>query len=222
MGKQAILFDMDGVLFDSMPLHAKCWVEACRKFGLNATEQDTYMNEGRTALSTIDIFTREQWGRAVRPEEVDEIYAEKCRLFNLCPEAPKMPGAEDVLRRVKDAGLRIAVVTGSGQGTLLQRLETNYRGFFRPELIVSSRDCQRGKPNPDPYLLGLERVGVDADAALVVENAPLGVMAAHAAGIFTIAVNTGPLPDCALLDAGADVLFPSMFALAENIDSLLG
>ena len=222
MGKQAILFDMDGVLFDSMPLHAKCWVEACRKFGLNATEQDTYMNEGRTALSTIDIFTREQWGRAVRPEEVDEIYAEKCRRFNLCPEAPKMPGAEDVLRRVRDAGLRIAVVTGSGQGSLLQRLETSYRGFFRPELIVSSRDCQRGKPNPDPYLLGLERVGVDADAALVVENAPLGVMAAHAAGIFTIAVNTGPLPDCALLDAGADVLFPSMSALAANIDSLLG
>lgn len=222
MGKQAILFDMDGVLFDSMPLHAKCWVEACRKFGLNATEQDTYMNEGRTALSTIDIFTREQWGRAVRPEEVDEIYAEKCRLFNLCPEAPKMPGAEDVLRRVRDAGLRIAVVTGSGQGTLLQRLETNYRGFFRPEYVVSSRDCERGKPNPDPYLLGLERVGVDADAALVVENAPLGVMAAHAAGIFTIAVNTGPLPDSALMDAGADVLFPSMSALAANIDSLLG
>ncbi len=221
MGKQAILFDMDGVLFDSMPLHAKCWVEACRKFGLNATEQDTYMNEGRTALSTIDIFTREQWGRAVRPEEVDEIYAEKCRLFNLCPEAPKMPGAEDVLRRVKDAGLRIAVVTGSGQGSLLQRLETSYRGFFRPEYVVSSRDCQRGKPNPDPYLLGLQRVGVSADAALVVENAPLGVMAAHAAGIFTIAVNTGPLPDSALLDAGADVLFPSMFALAANIDSLL-
>ena len=222
MGKQAILFDMDGVLFDSMPLHAKCWVEACRKFGLNATEQDTYMNEGRTALSTIDIFTREQWGRAVRPEEVDEIYAEKCRRFNLCPEAPKMPGAEDVLRRVRDAGLRIAVVTGSGQGSLLQRLETSYRGFFRPELIVSSRDCERGKPNPDPYSLGLQRVGVSADAALVVENAPLGVMAAHAAGIFTIAVNTGPLPDCALLDAGADVLFPSMSALAANIDSLLG
>ena len=47
-------------------------------------------------------------------------------------------------------------------------------------------------------------------------------MAAHAAGIFTIAVNTGPLPDSALLDAGADVLFPSMSALAANIDSLLG
>jgi beta-phosphoglucomutase-like phosphatase (HAD superfamily) len=153
---------------------------------------------------------------------VDEIYAEKCRLFNLCPEAPKMPGAEQVLQRVRDAGLRIAVVTGSGQGTLLQRLETNYRGFFRPELIVSSRDCERGKPNPDPYLLGLQRVGVSADAALVVENAPLGVMAAHAAGIFTIAVNTGPLPDSALMDAGADVLFPSMSALAANIDSLLG
>ena len=128
--------------------------------------------------------------------------------------------SEQVLQRVRDAGLRIAVVTGSGQGTLLQRLETNYRGFFRPELIVSSRDCERGKPNPDPYLLGLQRVGVSADAALVVENAPLGVMAAHAAGIFTIAVNTGPLPDSDLAAEGADRIFPDMYALLEWLKSL--
>ena len=221
MRKQAFLFDMDGVLFDSMPLHARCWMEACKKYGLETSEQDIYMNEGRTALSTLDIFAHWQWGRAVSFEEVDKIYAEKCRLFNLCPEAPKIPGAEDVLRRVRDAGLRIAVVTGSGQKSLLERLETNYKGFFRPELVVSSKDCKRGKPNPDPYLLGLERVGVSAEAAVVVENAPLGIQAARAAGIFTVAVNTGPLPDSALLDAGADVLFPDMFALANNIVSLI-
>lgn len=220
--KKAVLFDMDGVLFDSMPAHAKCWVEACRKFGLHATEHDTYMNEGRTGASTIDLFTSAQWGRHVSPEEVEEIYAEKCRLFNLWPEAPKMPGAEAVLRKVQAAGLTIAVVTGSGQASLLERLERHYSGFFRPELIVSSRDCERGKPYPDPYLLGLQRAGVSAAEAIVVENAPLGVEAAKAAGIFTVAVNTGPLPDRALLDAGADVLFRSMQAFAEGWDALLG
>ncbi|MBR1594005.1 MAG: HAD-IA family hydrolase [Alloprevotella sp.] len=221
-GKKAVLFDMDGVLFDSMPAHAKCWVEACRKFGLRATERDTYMNEGRTGASTIDLFTRQQWGRAVRPEEVEAIYAEKCRLFNRWPEAPKMPGAEAVLRKVQAAGLTIAVVTGSGQASLLERLEKHYSGFFRPGLIVSSRDCERGKPFPDPYLLGLRRAGVSAEEAVVVENAPLGVEAAKAAGIFTVAVNTGPLPDRALLDAGADRLYPSMQAFADGWEALFG
>ncbi|MBR1732719.1 MAG: HAD family phosphatase [Alloprevotella sp.] len=218
---RAVLFDMDGVLFDSMPAHAKCWVEACRKSGLNVCERDTYMNEGRTAASTIDLFTTAQWGRHVAPQEVETIYAEKCRLFNLWPEAPKMPGAEAVLEAVRRAGSTIAVVTGSGQESLLARLERHYSGYFRPEFIVSSRDCQRGKPCPDPYLLGLSRAGVRAEEAIVVENAPLGVQAARAAGIYTIAVNTGPLPDSALLRAGANRLYPSMQALAEDIGTLL-
>ena len=221
MGKQAILFDMDGVLFDSMPLHAKCWVEACRKFGLNATEQDTYMNEGRTALSTIDIFTREQWGRAVRPEEVDEIYAEKCRLFNSLPEAEKMPGAAQVLKQVKQAGLQIMVVTGSGQASLLSRLETNYPGYFAPERIVSSKDVRHGKPDPEPYLMGLKKLGLQPWEAIVVENAPLGVRAAVAAQIFTIAVNTGPLPESALLGEGANLIFPSMSAFAKQFKEFI-
>ena len=81
---------------------------------------------------------------------------------------------------------------------------------------MSSKDTLRGKPHPDPYLLGLQRAGaLQPWQALVVENAPLGVQAAVSAGIFTIAVNTGPLPESALAEAGANLLFPSMTALAE-------
>lgn len=221
MQLKAVLFDMDGVLFDSMPLHAKCWVAACSKFGLKATERQTYLHEGRTAFATMNIFALEQWGREATEEEVEEIYREKCRLFNDCKEAPKMPGADSLLAKIKAAGLKIAVVTGSGQASLLGRLERHYSGYFLPELIVSSKDCKYGKPNPDPYLLGLERTGVEADEAVVVENAPLGVEAGRAAGIFTIAVNTGPLADKELLDAGANVLFPSIQALADGWEGLL-
>ena len=63
--------------------------------------------------------------------------------------------------------------------------------------------------------MGLKKAGVEASEAIVVENAPIGVQAAKAAGIYTIAVNTGPLDAKVLLDAGADVLFPSMQALCE-------
>lgn len=213
---KAVLFDMDGVLFDSMPNHARSWAKVCTEFGLAMTEEEAYMHEGRTGAATINILTQRYWRRNATPEEVSHIYEEKCRLFNACPESPKMPGAEQVLTRVKEAGLKIVVVTGSGQKSLLGRLEQNYPGFFTPELIVSSKDVRHGKPDPEPYLMGLQKAEAEPWEAVVVENAPLGVRSAVAAQIFTVAVNTGPLPESALLQEGANLLFPSMAALAES------
>lgn len=219
--KRAVLFDMDGVLFDSMPGHASSWAQVCTEFGLTMSPEEAYLHEGRTAASTINLLTQREWGRAATPAEIEEIYAAKCNLFNALPEAPRMDGALEVLEKVKRLGLTIVVVTGSGQLSLLSRLETNYPGFFAPERVVSSKDVSRGKPHPEPYLKGLEVAGVAADEAVVVENAPLGVRAARAAGIFTVAVNTGPLPDSALFDEGANAIFPSMRALAEDLETVL-
>ena len=81
---------------------------------------------------------------------------------------------------------------------------------------MTSYDVRRGKPRPDPYLMGLQKCGVQPWEAIVVENAPLGVRAGYAAKIFTVAVNTGPLPDQTLLDAGADLLFPSVEAFCQD------
>ena len=217
---RAILFDMDGVLFDSMPYHAQSWAKVCDEFGLHLDPVEVYMNEGRTGASTINLLTHRYWERDATPEEIEQIYEEKCRLFNTFPEADKMPGAQQVLQAAKEAGLTIVVVTGSGQKSLLGRLEHNFPGIFSPDLIVSSKDVKHGKPNPEPYLMGLEKAGVKAKEALVVENAPLGVRAAVAAGIYTVAVNTGPLPESALLNEGANKLYPSMQALADNFKNL--
>ena len=87
--------------------------------------------------------------------------------------------------------------------------------------MVTAFGVKFGKPHPEPYLMGLEKAGVQAHEALVIENAPMGVQAGVAAGIFTIAVNTGPLDDRVLLEAGADLLYPSMTALAEDWDNLI-
>ncbi len=216
---KAVLFDMDGVLFDSMPAHAKSWARVCTDFGLLMTPEEAYMHEGRTGEATINILTHRHWNRDARPEEIEQIYAAKCEAFNAFPEAPKMPGAEEVLASVSALGLKIAVVTGSGQKSLLDRLESAYPGYFTPELIVSSKDVRHGKPSPEPYLMGLAKVGLQPWEAIVVENAPLGVRSAVAARIFTIAVNTGPLPEHALLDEGANLLFGSMIELAENLEN---
>ena len=87
--------------------------------------------------------------------------------------------------------------------------------------MVTGKDVRRGKPDPEPYLMGLEKAGVRPWEAFVVENAPMGVRSAVRAGIFTIAVNTGLLPDSALSDEGADLVFGSMPELAEALPHLL-
>lgn len=212
---KAVLLDMDGVLFDSMPYHARAWMQACRERGLPIEPDEPFLHEGRTGGSTIDIFANKYWGRNATEEEKAGIYARKCAAFNAFPEVRRMPGAALLLSKLKAQGVVIGVVTGSGQESLLSRLGNGYGGFFRKEHVVSGNDTERGKPAPDPYLKGLEKCGVRADEALAVENAPLGVRAAVAAGILTVAVNTGPLDPQLLSREGASLVFPSMQALAE-------
>ena len=127
-----------------------------------------------------------------------------------------MPGILSLMEQIDAAGISIGVVTGSGQRPLIARILRDFGRFVSPEHITTAYDVPRGKPHPDPYLIGMKKAGgLSSSEAIVVENAPLGVRAGIAAGCYTIAVNTGPLPDQVLLDAGASILFPSMPALSD-------
>ena len=212
---RAVLFDMDGVLYNSMPSHAKAWHRAMAHFGYDLPEQEAYMHEGRTGASTINIVSLRQRGVEESEERIQEIYRVKSEFFNEYPPAEPMSGALELLRKLQTQGLKILIVTGSGQASLLDRLNHHFPGIFCRELMFTAFDVKRGKPDPEPYLMGLQKGGLHADECVVVENAPLGVRAAKAAGIFTIAVNTGPLPNEALTDEGADILLPSMQALCD-------
>jgi beta-phosphoglucomutase-like phosphatase (HAD superfamily) len=167
------------------------------------------------------------------------MYDLKTRYFHERPEPPVMPGVRRLMSQAAADGLTICVVTGSGQRPLINRLMRDFGDYLTDDCIVTAYDVTRGKPAPDPYLMGLQKAGravrlhatpdnnptaqasKPEDCALkpweavVVENAPLGVRAGVAANIFTVAVNTGPLPDSILLDAGADLLFSSMTDFAD-------
>ncbi|MCD8302024.1 MAG: HAD-IA family hydrolase [Prevotellaceae bacterium] len=212
---KAVLFDMDGVLFDSMPNHVTAWKESMSRYGLSITDKQVYMNEGQTGFGTIAALVREQFGRDATDEECDIIYQCKCDVFNTCPAAPPMPGAREALEAIKTAGLKCVIVTGSGQLSLFNRLNEAYPSIFTRELMVTAFDVRHGKPRPEPYLMGLKKASVNADEAIVVENAPLGIQAGRAAGIFTVALNTGPLPDSLLLESGANVVYPDMPTFAR-------
>lgn len=217
---KAVLFDMDGVLFDSMSYHAESWHKIMTKHGYEFSKEEAYMHEGRTGAGTINIASQRQFGRDATQEEIETIYKEKAETFNAYPNPRAMAGALELLNEIKKAGLTTMVVTGSGQHSLLERLEQNFPDIFCRELMVTAYDVKYGKPNPEPYLMALQKGGIRADEAIVVENAPLGVEAAVAANIFTIAVNTGPLENEVLLDSGANLLFGSMKELQENWSDL--
>ena len=218
---KAVLFDMDGVLVDSMPGHAKAWVKAAHDVGFSLTEQEVYINEGRTGDGTINIIMQRECGRDATADEVKEIYSIKSHYYNLEPEPPVIEGAAEMLRSVQEAGLKCILVTGSGEKAQLARLEKHFPGVFTRETMVTSFDVRHCKPHPEPYLMGLRKAGVEADEAIVVENAPLGVQAAVAAGIFTVAVNTGPLPESALAEAGAGIILPSVKAFPEFLNTFI-
>ena len=208
---KAVLFDMDGVLYDSMPNHAIAWQQSMAKFGINMTAEDAYTTEGARGVDTIRMMVKQQQGRDIDETEAQLMYDEKTRCFHALPETRIMPGVKELMAQIKTCGLTVGVVTGSGQRPLINRLLNDFSEFIDEQNITTAYDIRRGKPNPDPYLAGLKKAGqLKPWQAIVVENAPLGVQAGVAAQIFTIAVNTGPLPDKTLLDAGANLLFTKM------------
>ena len=214
---KAVLFDMDGVLYDSMPRHAVAWQQSMASFGIEMTAHDAYATEGARGIDTIRNMVLRQQGRAISLDEAQRMYDVKTRIFHSMGEPPLMPGILDLMREIHADGLAIGVVTGSGQRPLIDRLMRDFGQYIAEEHIVTAYDVEYGKPAPDPYLAGLHRMGdLQPWEAFVVENAPLGVASGVAARCFTIAVNTGPLPDETLTNQGADLLFPKMTSLAEK------
>ena len=213
---------MDGVLYDSMKNHAVAWVQSMQKFGINMTADDAYATEGARGVDTIRYMVRQQKGIEISEAQAQEMYDEKSRIFHSMPEAPIMPGILSLMEQISNAGISIGVVTGSGQKPLIARILRDFGKYVTPEHITTAYDVPRGKPNPDPYLIGLQKAGnLQPSEAIVVENAPLGIRAGIAANIYTVAVNTGPLADQVLLDAGANILFPTMQTLSDSWKELL-
>ena len=213
---KAVLFDMDGVLYNSMPNHAEAWQKSMESFHIHMTAADAYATEGARGIDTIRMMVKKQQGRDISLEEAQSMYDVKTRYYHSMKTAEIFEGVIPLMQKIKDGGMQICVVTGSGQRPLLNRLLVDFGEFLDEDHIVTAYDVERGKPYPDPYLMGLQKAGnLQPWEGIVIENAPLGVRSAVAAGCFTIAVNSGPLPDESLSNEGAQMVFPQMTALCK-------
>lgn len=218
---RAALIDMDGVLFDSMRNHTLAWKQFADSQGIEATRDEFYLYEGMTGVNTINTIYRRQFGTVLPVEEARELYKIKTENFRRSGRVEMMPGAHQMLTCLKDSGIERVLVTGSGQGDTLERIDTDFAGLLAPDLRITAHDVSRGKPDPEPYLMAQKRASVMPTQAIVIENAPLGVQAGHSSGSFVIAITTGPIPRQNLIDSGADLVFSSMPEFAASLPKLI-
>lgn len=220
-GIKAALIDMDGVLYDSMKNHTAAWYRMATELGIDCTRDEFYAYEGMTGAATINILFNRAYGRDATPDEVNELYARKAQYFMEMGEPSLMQGAAQMLDELRNSGVECVLVTGSGQHSILDRLDQDYPGIFSPDKRVTALNVTHGKPDPEPYLKGLQLAGCKVCEAVVVENAPLGVLAGHRSGCFTVGVTTGPIPESDMIANGANIVYKSMPEFARHLPSLL-
>lgn len=179
----AVIFDMDGVLLDSEPLHEQVTKSVLAECGVTTAGGGPYV--GMTTRESFAQICRE-FGLPHDPAELDARYT--ARVIPLLRErAAPLPGVPDVLRALRARGLRLALASSSGLDVIEATLEgLGLRGLF--ETVVSAADLPRGKPAPDVFLEAARRLGVAPEACVVIEDSERGVQAARAAGMRCVAV----------------------------------
>lgn len=214
---RAVLFDVDGVLIDSMPQYTEIWKQVFREAGVELPSDVLYRREGATSFETREFFKSFPMTEHLEDKTIDEIEVKKRKLVEQRKHWPDMDGAYDTLKAVRQAGAKVVVVTGSMKENLRKNLVMRYPDMVEETLILTGYDYEHSKPHPEPYLRGMKLAQCKPEEVIVVENAPFGVQSAKSAGCICYVVNTGILDNQELIDAGADRIFPDHKSLAQAL-----
>ena len=219
-GKIALLFDLDGVLVHSMPLHTQAWQQYLTELGITVPHIEQTMHGKRNPE-----LVREWLGSGLAEDEVLRHGAEKERLFRKLmlaagPHLFRVPGITDFLERYRSLPKAIGSnAEAANIDFILDQLDL--RRFFN--VIVHGEEVARPKPFPDIYLLAAQRLHAEPERCIVFEDSPTGVEAARAAGMRVVAVETTPaeFPDVDLrirdfLDPQLEPWMQAQMELAED------
>ena len=179
------IFDLDGTLVDTMPLHYRAWDAAMRKCGLKVTlDEELFYSLGGVPTARVAELIAAHYGLTI---EVDEVFEHKEALFlELQQDAKLIEPVVTIARRVARTH-PVAVASGGPRVIVRRMLElSGLSVLFRGEdweRVVTPEDVVHGKPAPDLFLLAARRMGVRPEACLVFEDAEPGMRAAEAAGM---------------------------------------
>ncbi len=179
---QGFLFDLDGTLVNSLPVVERAWCRWADRFGIDHDEVLGFIH-GKQAITSLRHFMagsdeadiqREFYAlEKIEAEDTDGIIA--------------LPGALALLEQLNAAGVPWAIVTSGSLPVASARIRA--AGLPEPKILVTAEQVANGKPHPDAYLLGAQRLALRPESCVVVEDAPAGIEAGLAAGCRMIAVN---------------------------------
>jgi beta-phosphoglucomutase len=211
LSTRAVFFDFDGTLIDSMPAHVAAWSKILREIGIELEDRYFEMHEGEKAEDTIDQLLLD-YGKQYSQQERDALIERKRSLYRSTAPTGLIPEARDLVDVLCARGIHCDIVTGSIKQNMTTVLSEEELSLFRN--IITPDDYSRGKPNPDPYLTALKKADLTPKECIVLENAPLGVQSAKAAGLYTLAI-TVTLPPYVL--NGADRVISSFPELLDYL-----
>ena len=184
---KAILFDMDGVITNTMPDHYRSWVKIFHQEGIHVSHLDIYRREGQPGInSVLEIFQENQ--RLISKKKALRILRKKEILFKKIAKRRFIAGARNFIKSLKKDKFQLALVTGTSRHELRRILPQKLINVF--EVIITGNDVRRGKPDPEPYKKALKMLKVLPRQAVVIENAPFGIQSAKNAKIRCLAVKT--------------------------------
>jgi beta-phosphoglucomutase len=219
--KRAAIWDMDGTLVDTAELHFQAWEAVCREKGRPFSRADFAATFGRRNPEIIAYL----FGERFSPAEVDELGERKEVLYReaAAKGVALLPGVAALLDGLHRLGFRQGIGSSAPRANL--ELILRLTGIERYlDAVVSSEDTTRGKPDPQVFLVGAEKLDVPPGQCVVFEDAVAGVQAAKAGGMRCVAVSfVGHHPEDSLRQAGADRVVHSLEELrAEDIVRLVG
>jgi HAD superfamily hydrolase (TIGR01509 family) len=203
---EAIIFDIDGTLLDSVDLHAQAWQEAFRKFGHDIPFEDIRRQIGKGGDQLLPVFLSEEEIKQIG----DELSDYRGRLFKekYLSKVKPFPGVRALFEKIKAHRQQIALAS-SAKGDELKDFERIANIEDLVEVETSSADAERSKPHPDIFEAALDRLGkkVSREQAIVVGDSPHDAEAAKRAHLRTVGVLCGGFPETDLWAAGCVAIY---------------
>ena len=188
---KALLFDFDGTLADTMPAHFEAWKKAFAEEKIVLLPEEYYPLEGMKVQEVARILSEKH---ALPENYIQNLVKCKEIFFKQAVTTVSFyPGAYELLSLLRKQNYKLALVTAAQRTRLEETTPLSFLALF--DTIITGDDVTEGKPSPEPYTLALTRLSLTPQEAIVIENAPLGISSARAAGIYCVAISSTVAPE---------------------------